>query len=213
MRTDIGRRAVSRDLGMVAGSLLLAGMTGGWTLAPPDLAVRPGFGFGTLKFRLTDAMTGRTVTAVDFRGRIVMLTFGYSNCTDVCPLTLSHAAQLFHRLGQQATGIRFLFVTVDPMRDTVPALRRYIGAFGAKGLIGLRGSPAELQAVAARMGARYSVHPSSNPEKYQVTHTTLTYVFNRQGAPQFSIADLGQPKVELAAIARDLAHLVAADRV
>ena len=213
MRTDIGRRAVSRHLGTAAGTLLLAGMTGGWTLAPPDLAVHPGFGFGSLKFRLTDAMTGKTVTADDFRGRIVMLTFGYSNCTDVCPLTLSHAAQLFGMLGKQAADIRFLFVTVDPMRDTVPVLRRYIGAFGAKGLIGLRGNAAELQAVAAHLGARYSVHPSSTPEKYQVTHTTLTYVFNREGVPQFSIADLGQPKVALPEIARDLRHLVSADRV
>ncbi len=206
------RRAMARHLGAVAASLLLAGFADGWTLAPPDLAVRPGFGFGALKFRLTDTETGKTVTEADFRGRVVMLTFGYTNCTDVCPLTLSNAARLFGMVGKQAADISFLFVTVDPMRDTLPVLRRYTRAFGAPGIIGLRGSPAELQAVAARMGARYSVHPSSNPEKYQVTHTTLTYVFNREGVPQFSIADLGQPKVALAGIARDLGHLVAADR-
>ena len=79
MRAVIRRRAMARCLGATASGLLLAGFAGGWRLAPPDLAPHPGFGFGALKFRLTDAETGRTVTEADFRGRIVMLTFGYTN--------------------------------------------------------------------------------------------------------------------------------------
>ncbi|MDE2333850.1 MAG: SCO family protein [Rhodospirillales bacterium] len=209
----MARRAFARGLGVGASGLVLAGFSAPWTLAPPDLVPPPGFGFGSLRFTMTDAETAKTVTAADFRGKVVMLFFGYTNCPDECPLTLNNAARIIERLGPKAASLRFLFVTVDPARDTLAVLRGYTHNFGTPNIIGLRGSEAELAALAKRMGARYSVHPSPDPLKYAVTHTLLTYVFNREGVPAFSIAGLAEPKVDLQGIARDLEHLLAADRV
>ncbi len=213
MSTVMRRRGFAQALGAAASGLVLGGLAGGWKLAPGDLVPPPGFGFGSLKFTLTDAETGKTVTAADFHGRIVMLFFGYTNCPDMCPLTLTNAVRVFHRLGPKAADIRFLFVTVDPGRDALPVLKSYLSKFSQTNLVGLRGTPTELASVAARMGARYSVHPSTNPEKYTVTHTALTYVFNREGAPEFSITGLERPDIDLNGIARDLAHLVSANQV
>ncbi len=207
------RRDVARGLGAGAASLVLAGLSGAWTLAPPDLVPRPGFGFRSLRFTLTDAATAKTVTAADFRGKVVLLYFGYTNCTDVCPLTLNNVARIFRRLGPRAASMRFLFVTVDPARDTPAVLRSYTRHFGAASILGLRGTAPELAALAARMGASYGVHPSRDPAKYEVTHTTLTYVFNGEGAPAFSIVGLERPKLDLEGIGRDLTHLLDAGQV
>ena len=213
MSIVICRRGFAQALGAAASGLVLAGFADGWKLAPGDLAPPPGFGFGSLQFTLTDAETGKTVTAADLRGKIVMLYFGYTNCPDMCPLTLNNAVRVFRRLGPKAADIRFLFVTVDPGRDTLSVLKSYLSKFSHTDLVGLRGTDAELASVAARMGARYSVHPSRDPEKYAVTHTALTYVFNRDGAPAFSITGLERSDIDLNGIARDLGHLVSTNQV
>lgn len=207
----IGRRSVARGLATLGGGLLLAGCHHDYKLDPQDLAAENSF--GPLKFSLTDAATGKTVTQADFRGKIVMMYFGYTNCPNVCPLTLNDTAQIFRAIGPKAQDIRFLFVTVDPARDTLPILKKYVGLFGAPNIIGLRGSAAELKAVAARCKAGYSVHPSPDPTKYTVTHTSLVYVFNRQGKPEFMIAGLSSRNPDLKGIAGDLKHLAATNSV
>lgn len=203
------RRAAPRALAALAAAFLLAGCHAQWTLDHQDFSAKS---LPPLNFTLTDADTGKTVTAADFRGKTVMLFFGYTNCQDVCPLTLTDTTRIFHIIGPEAKDIRFLFVTVDPRRDTLPVLRRYTALFDAKNIIGLRGSPAELSAVAARYHASYTVHPSPDPAKYDVTHTAEIYVFNRQGKPQFIIAGLATKHPDLNGIARDLRHIVAADK-
>lgn len=207
------RRSLVQGAGALGFGFLLAGFRDKWTLHSQDVSPKTGFGFGSLDFTMIDVETGRTVSQTDFRGKIVMLYFGYTHCPDVCPLTLSHTVQIFHRLGARAKDIRFLFVTVDPQRDTLPALKKYISLFGAGNIIGLRGTAAELKAAATRVGARYGVHPSPNPTKYAVTHTSLVYVFNRQGAPEFTIAGLSSTAFDIQGIASDLAHLVSTNRV
>jgi protein SCO1/2 len=77
----------------------------------------------------------------------------------------------------------------------------------------MRGSDAELHNVAARYHAAYSVHPSPDPKKYTVSHTSAIYVFNRQGKPEFIIAGLASGSPDLKGIARDLKHLVTADAI
>lgn len=210
-RGGLPRRGVAIGLAGLASSLLLAGCHEKWKLDPQDFAAENSF--GSLKFTLTDASTGKTVSQADFRGKIVMLYFGYTNCPNVCPLTLNDTVQIFHRIGAKAKDIRFLFVTVDPRRDTLPVLKKYVGLFGSDKIIGLRGTEAELKTAAARYKAGYSVHPSPDPAKYTVTHTSLVYVFNREGTPEFMIAGLSSRSPDLKGIARDLAHVVSANRV
>lgn len=202
---------------------LLAGVAGGgslallaachqkWKLDPQDIDMRGHL--PDLAFTMTDAETGKTVTAANYRGKIVILYFGYTNCPDVCPLTLYEMTKILKSLGAKAGDVRFLFVTVDPLRDTLPVLAKYIGLYHTPEFVGLRGTHAELQALASRYHAGFSVHPSSNPADYTVTHTAAAYVFNRHGKAEFICAGLSAKAPDIAGITRDLRHLVETDRV
>ena len=96
------------------------------------------------------------MTEAAFRGKVVMLYFGYTNCPNVGPLTLYNVAQMFRSLGRAASGVRFLFVTVDPNRDTPPILSKYVALFGSPEILGMRADPAQLQSLAGRYHAAYS---------------------------------------------------------
>ena len=135
----------------------------------------------SLDFAMTDAATGRPVTQAAFRGRIVLLYLGYTNCPDVCPLTLHNIALILHRLGAAAKDVRVLFVTVDPHRDTLPVLRRYTALFGPD-FVGLRGNANQLARLARRTRLAYSVIPARDGQPYTVLHSAAVYVFDRTGA-------------------------------
>ena len=201
-------RGALRAVAFLAAAFLLASCHSDWTLDHQDFSAKD---LPPLQFTLTDADTGKTVTAADFRGKIVMLYFGYTNCPNVCPLTLTDATRIFDRIGSKAKNIRLLFVTVDPRRDILPILKQYTALFDAKRIIGLRGNPAELGAMSERYHAAYSVHPSPDPANYEVTHTAEIYVFNREGKPEFIIAGLATKSPDLQGIARDLGRLVDSD--
>jgi len=202
------RRAV---VGMLGAGLLLAGCGRSWKLDSQDIAA--GKSIPPLEFALADADTGKIVTQAAFRGKVVMLYFGYTNCPNVCPLTLSDTARMFQMIGKPAEDIRFLFVTVDPRRDSLALLKKYTALFGSPNIIGLRGSEVALHEVASRYHAGYSVDPSPDPAKYTVTHTAAIYVFNRRGKPEFIIAGLASEHPDLKGIAKDLAHLAATGTV
>lgn len=157
-----------------------------------------------LRLSMTDASTGKMVTAADFRGKVVMLYFGYTNCPDVCPDTLGKIHQIFLRLQKSSPEVAaktvFLFVTVDPKRDGVALLHRYLALFDPH-FVGLRGGPNALFRLTRRYRVVASVHPSTNPEKYQVVHSALVYVFGPHGNARFIIPDLGlNPKPDYAAL-------------
>lgn len=161
-----------------------------------------------LRFHMTDSATDRLVTAADFRGKVVLLFFGYTNCTDECPFTVARTAQILHRLGPLARRAVFLFATVDPRRDTLPVLRRYLANFGSD-MAGLRGNPNQLFRLARRYRVVFSVHPSKNPAHYTVTHSAAVYVFGPDGQAQFMIAKLGDgDHPDIAGRARDLRRLI-----
>ncbi|MDD2876249.1 MAG: SCO family protein [Acidiphilium sp.] len=204
------RAAITSALGL-SSVALLAACHQVWKLDPQDLDMRGHL--PDLAFTMTDAATGKIVTAADYRGKIVLLYFGYTNCPDVCPLTLYEMTKILASLGSKTKDVRFLFVTVDPLRDTLPVLAKYIGLYHTPEFIGLRGSNAELQALASRFHAGYSVHPSANPADYTVTHTAAAYVFNRRGKAEFICAGLSATSPDLAGIAKDLRHLIATDSI
>ena len=157
---------------------------------------------------MTRASDGREVTAADYRGQVVMLYFGYTFCPDVCPTTLANIAAVFDRLGPQAAQhVRVLFVTVDPERDTEPALAAYVKNFAPQ-IEGLRGTPDQLAALARRYRVAYSVAPATRDHPYEVTHSPAIYVFDGSGAARLLVSSLGTPAPDVAGTAADLQRLV-----
>lgn len=128
-------------------------------------------------FQLKDP-DGNVRTLEDFKGKVVMMFFGFTQCPDVCPTALVNAAQIKSLLGADGDDLQVLFVTVDPERDTPDVLREYAQAFDPS-FIGLYGTPEETAAVAKAYRVFYAKVPTGN--SYTIEHTALTYVFDRQG--------------------------------
>jgi protein SCO1 len=161
-----------------------------------------------LAFTMTRASDGKEVTQADYRGRIVMLYFGYTYCPDVCPTTLANVADVLKRLGPAARHVRLLFITVDPNRDTLPVLAQYVKNFGPQ-IDGLRGTPDQLAALARRYRVFYSVQPTTEDHPYEVTHSSAIYVFDRSEAARLLIPSLATTRPDIAGTTADLRQLVA----
>jgi len=126
---------------------------------------------------------GRAVTEQDFRGRFLLVYFGYTSCPDVCPTELSKMAAALDSLGPAAAEVQPLFITVDPARDSIALLSGYVAHFHPR-LIGLTGTPAQLAAAQAAFGVHSSV--SSDPQSaadgsYFMNHSVLTFFMGRGG--------------------------------
>ena len=149
-----------------------------------------------LAFQLTDG-TGAAVTAGNYRGKIVLVFFGYTHCPDVCPTTLAKLTQMLKRLGPTADSVRVLFVSVDPARDTPKLLMSYAAAFAPQ-MVGLTGSDAQLTEVTKRYRVAYRREkPDANGE-YAVFHSSAIFIFDANGDARLlatgteSVADLTQ---------------------
>jgi protein SCO1/2 len=130
-------------------------------------------------FALTDH-TGKLRTLADFKGKAVMVFFGYTQCPDVCPTTMVEMANVMKQLGPQADSVQVLFVTVDPERDTPALLSRYIPAFDSR-FLGLSGDKAATEKVAKEFKVFYQKVPGKQPGSYTMDHTAGSYVFDPQG--------------------------------
>ena len=127
---------------------------------------------------------GRQRTLSEFPGKVVVLFFGFLQCPDVCPTTLSEAAAAMKQLGTQANDVQVVFVTVDPERDTPELLAQYVTAFDSR-FVGLRGSATELDLVARQFKVYYA--KSDTPNGYSVDHSAGQFVLDRQGRPRLLI--------------------------
>jgi protein SCO1/2 len=163
-----------------------------------------------LSLSMQDVNTGKPVTAADFRGRVTLLYFGYTNCPDVCPATLYNVDKILRRLGPLATRINFLFVTVDPDRDTPAVLSQYASLFGPN-ISGLRGNADQLFSLARRYRVVFSVTKPTKTTPYEVTHSAAIYVFDAKGQAQFLIAGLDTTAPDIPGITADLRHLILAE--
>ena len=123
---------------------------------------------------------GKPRTLADFRGKAVVLFFGYTHCPDICPTTLVDMAEVMKKLGADAARVQVLFVTVDPERDTPEVLSKYVPAFDP-GFLGLRGDAAATQRVAQEFKIFYEKRPGSTPSSYTVDHSAQSYVIDPQG--------------------------------
>jgi protein SCO1 len=158
-----------------------------------------------LEFTMTRAIDGKQVSEDDYRGRVILLYFGYVNCPDVCPTTLTHVAAVLKQLGADAEHVRMLFVAVDPDRDLLPILQQYVERFSPD-IDGLRGTPDQLAALAGRYHAGYSAKATAND--YQVMHSAVIYAFDAKGAARLLIPSLGNAKPDIAGVAADLRRVI-----
>jgi len=138
---------------------------------------------------LTDH-TGKPRTLADFKGKVVVMFFGYTQCPDVCPTTMAEMAGVMQKLGPQADQVQVLFVTLDPERDTQELLASYVPAFD-KRFVGLRGTPEQTARVAKEFKVFYAKVPGSSPGSYTIDHTAGSYVFDREGRPRLFIRHAG----------------------
>jgi protein SCO1/2 len=152
-------------------------------------------------FRLVDH-TGKPRQLSDFKGKVVALFFGYTQCPDVCPTTLSTMAQAMKMLGSSADNVQVLFITLDPERDTRDVLTRYVPAFNPT-FLGLSGDAVATRRTADAFKVFYQKQPGTTPSSYTLDHTSATYLFDPQGRLRLYGA-YGMPADQLAADMRIL---------
>ena len=150
-------------LAAAAGSTLKAGV-----FEPPSAA--PSFSL--------QASTGGEAALANYRGKVVLLGFGFTTCPEVCPTTLAVLAQARKRLGPQADQVQVLYVTVDPERDNAERMRGYLKGFDPT-FVGLTGSPEQLTAVRAKYGVTAERKNIGN--SYSVAHSSSVYLIDRKG--------------------------------
>lgn len=130
-------------------------------------------------FSLTDHR-GQPFALHDLKGKVVLLSFGYTYCPDVCPLNLSLSARVIASLGERGRDVIPVFVSLDPKRDSPEVLARYVGYFHPA-MIGLTGSSAQLASVAALYKARFAFQGDLQGDRYTVDHSASLYVLDGSG--------------------------------
>ena len=123
---------------------------------------------------------GQPRRLADFKGKVVVLFFGYTQCPDVCPTTLASMRDALKTLGNDAARVQVLFVTLDPARDTPELLAAYVPLFDPS-FIGLRGDDATIAALAKDFKVFYVKQPGTTPDNYSIDHSTGSYAFDPQG--------------------------------
>lgn len=130
-------------------------------------------------FTLTDH-TGRTRRDTDFRGKLMLVYFGFTLCPDICPTDLAQIAEALRSLGPAADGVAPLFITLDPERDTVALLSQYVPAFDRR-MIGLTGSTAAIAQVAAAYKVYHARVANAGWTRYTIDHSSFIYLMDREG--------------------------------
>ncbi|MBW4964128.1 SCO family protein [Sulfitobacter sp. CW3] len=131
-------------------------------------------------FELTDH-NGMIQADEDFRGRWMLVFFGFTNCPDVCPLGLATIAQVMDDLDAEGAAVQPLFITVDPERDTPSALADYVPQFGP-GILGLSGSTEQIERTAETFNIYYQkIEEASSPDGYTMGHTSSFLLFDPEG--------------------------------
>ena len=154
-------------------------------------------------FSLVDP-DGKVRTLADFKGKVVVMFFGYTQCPDICPTTLTEMQQVMTLLGPQADKVQVLFVTVDPDRDTAAILKQYVPSFDSR-FMGLRpADEAALEKVTKDFKIYYKKVPGTSPGSYTIDHTAGSYAFDPEGRLRLYIKHAQGPET----LAHDLKELL-----
>jgi protein SCO1/2 len=172
------RKATPPFIYAVAGLLIAVVLLGGgaflWLTGDPARPVVGG------PFTL-EASNGQTVTDRDFRGKYMLVYFGYTYCPDVCPTTLNAVAGALDKLGPKAKDLVPVFITVDPARDTPAVMKQYTAAFSPQ-IVGLTGTPDQIAHVAKEYRVYYAKHVTGpGPNDYSMDHSSIIYVMGPDG--------------------------------
>ncbi len=143
-------------------------------------------------------------TLADFKGKVVTIFFGYTQCPDVCPTALSGMSTVMQELGPDAERVQVLFVTVDPERDTPELLAQYVPVFDAR-FLGLYGTPEKIAELAKEFRVFYR-KSGDLAGHYTIDHTAGTYVFGPDGRPRLYVRHAEDPQVVVADIKALLAE-------
>lgn len=154
-------------------------------------------------FSLVDT-NGNTKTLADYKGKVVVMFFGFTQCPDVCPTTLTEMDDALKLLGSKADKVQVLFVTVDPERDTASLLAQYVPAFNPRFAGLLPADEAALEKVTKDFRVYYKKVPGSKPNSYTIDHTAGSYVFDQSGQLRLYIKHAQGPE----ALAHDLKNIM-----
>ena len=128
---------------------------------------------------LPDA-SGKLRSLADFKGSVVVVFFGFTQCPDVCPTTLAEIAEIKQKLGADGAKVQAVFVTVDPERDTPEIVGAYVAAFG-RDFVALRGTLEQTQAAAKEFKVFFAKVPGKTAGSYTMDHTAGSFVFDPKG--------------------------------
>jgi protein SCO1 len=142
------------------------------------------------------ATTGKPFSLADYRGKVVVLAFGYTHCQAVCPVTLAMLAQAQQLLGADAARTQVVFVSVDPERDSVAQLAGYLKGFDPR-FVGIAGSAQQVAAVMQAYGVNAERHPIGKGGDYVIAHSSSVYFIDRQGRLR-ALLPFGRPAADVA---------------
>lgn len=165
-----------------------------------DITGSPAFGNN---FSLLDT-NGNTKTLADYKGKVVVMFFGFTQCPDVCPTTLTEMDDALKLLGPKADKVQVLFVTVDPERDTAGLLSQYVPAFNPRFAGLIPADQAALEKVTKDFMVYYKKVPGTTPGSYTIDHTAGSYVFDANGQLRLYIRHAQGPE----ALAHDLKNIL-----
>jgi len=158
----------------------------------------------SLELSLVDSMSNQPVTADAYKGKYVLMYFGYTHCPDVCPTTLVRMSRALKQLGERlAQNIQILFITLDPARDSAKLMSDYAKNFGPH-IAGLRGTDAQIQRVANRFHVAYGLGKRDKYGNYEVVHGSAIYIFGTDGKARL----MAKPNDPASAISHDLRMLM-----
>ena len=124
--------------------------------------------------------TGQPRTLADYKGKALVVFFGFTHCPDVCPTALAQLAQTLQLLGDRAGEVQIAMISVDPERDTPEIMARYVKAFD-NSFVGLTGTPQQLQQTAKSFKAYYAKVPDKANNSYTMDHSASFYLFDKNG--------------------------------
>lgn len=136
-------------------------------------------------FNLPDS-AGQLRSLADFKGKVVVVFFGYTHCPDVCPITMAELKEAKRLLGKDGDAVQGIFITLDPARDTAQVLAQYVPAFDPS-FVALVGSEAQTEQTAKDFRVYYKANPSDTASQYTVDHTAASFVFDKQGRPRLYV--------------------------
>ena len=149
---------------------------------------------------------GQPRTMADYRGKAVVLFFGYLQCPNYCPITLARLAEVMQLLGEDAQRVQVLFITVDPERDPPQALKEYVSNFHPS-FLGLYTTPAATPELALKFRVYYRKVPGATPGNYHIDHAVFSYAYDPAGRLRLRLSD----SLSAADIAADLRRLLHPD--